>query len=86
MELIVQCCTSKLEMALPAYEMVSEDVETRISVCSCVCPAGRLHKTGGAVVSLPLHGLLHVIRGTLDSSAGIDGSSVFLSIQRAHQS
>lgn len=45
-----------------------------------------LHKTGGAVVSLLLHGLLRIIRGTLDFSVGIDGSAAFLYIQGAHQS
>ena len=31
-----------------------------------MCPVGHLRKNGGAVVNLLLHGLLHIIRGTLD--------------------
>lgn len=73
-------------MEILAEEMVSKDIETRISVHLCVCPAGHLRETRVAVVSLLLQGLLHIIGGILDSSAGTDGSSAFLCIQRAHQS
>lgn len=65
-------------MEILAEEVVSKDIETRISVHLCVCPVGHLHKTGGTVVSLFLQGLLRIIGGISDSSAGIDGSSVFL--------
>jgi len=39
-------------MEIPAEEMVSKDVEARITVRSRVCAAGRCCKTGGAAASL----------------------------------